>query len=89
MKNTEILSRLIIIFREVFDNSSIQLSDNTNASHIEEWDSLSNIELIVAIEKEFGVRFNSSDIEQWNNVGDICKAIAGKSITRLHDRKDI
>jgi acyl carrier protein len=80
MNNSEILAKLNSIFKEVLDNQSIQLAESTTANDIEEWDSLSNIELIVAIEKEFRVRFNASEIEHWQNVGDMCRAISGKAV---------
>ena len=51
MEKTEILVKVQDIFRDVLDNEEIVLNNDTSADDIEEWDSLSHIQLIVAIEK--------------------------------------
>ena len=56
----------------------LTLTEATTASDIDEWDSLSHIELIDAIEREFGVKFKSKEVMDWNNVGDIITSIAQK-----------
>ncbi|MCF2218594.1 acyl carrier protein [Chryseobacterium sp. PS-8] len=78
MNRNDILTRLTPIFREQLDNEEIELNDETTASDIEEWDSLSHIQLIVAIEKSFGIRFTSSEIQSWNNVGEMVDSIISK-----------
>jgi acyl carrier protein len=70
-----ILAKVNDIFIDVLDNSDIKLTPATTAKDIEEWDSLSHIQLIVAIEKKFKLRFKSSEINSWNNVGDMCLSI--------------
>ena len=55
MKDDEILKRLNEVFCDVMDDEAIVLSHSTNASDIEEWDSLNQIKIILACEKEFGV----------------------------------
>ncbi len=62
MNKNEILSKLSEIFREELDNEEITLTEETTANDVEEWDSLSHIQLIVAVEKAFGIRFISSEI---------------------------
>ena len=52
-KNKEILLSLTSIFRIVFDDKNIKLDKNTSADDIEEWDSLSQIKIILACEKNF------------------------------------
>ncbi|GAA5082873.1 acyl carrier protein [Chryseobacterium ginsengisoli] len=78
MDRNEVLTKLTPIFREQLDNEDIELNAETTASDIEEWDSLSHIQLIVAIEKAFGIRFTSSEIQSWNNVGEMIDSIISK-----------
>lgn len=78
MNKNEILSKLSEIFREELDNEEITLTEETTANDVEEWDSLSHIQLIVAVEKAFGIRFTSSEIQSWNNVGEMADSITAK-----------
>ena len=78
MTNEEILEKLTGIFHEELDNEEIVLSRETTADDIEEWDSLSHIQLIVAVEKVFKIRFTSSEIQSWNNVGEMIDCILSK-----------
>ena len=75
MDFNEILKQVNDIFIDVLDNDKIRLTPDTSAKDIEEWDSLNHIQLIVAIEKKFKIRFNSSEINNWKNVGELCAAI--------------
>lgn len=76
MEKTEILKNVQDIFRDVLDNEEIELTQVTTANDIEEWDSLSHIQLIVAIEKEFRIKFTSKEILSWSNVGEMMECIA-------------
>jgi len=78
MNKDEILAKLTGIFHDELDNDGIVLSFETTAEDVEEWDSLSHIQLIVAVEKAFGVRFTSSEIQSWNNVGEMIDCILAK-----------
>ena len=78
MKETEIIEKVQEIFRDVLDNEEIELSRETSAEDIEEWDSLSHIQLIVAIEKAFGIKFTSKEITSWANVGEMIDCILTK-----------
>lgn len=78
MERTEILSKVQDIFRDVLDDEDIELVDNTTAEDIEDWDSLSHIQLIKEIEKSFSIRFTSREILSWNNVGEMIDCIASK-----------
>jgi len=78
MANTEILKKVNDIFIDILDNEEINLNDNTTADDIEEWDSLSHIQLVVAIEKYFKIRFTSKEIQSWGNVGDMLATIEAK-----------
>jgi len=78
MDNNQILEQLNIIFRRELDNDDIQLRPETTAKDVEEWDSLSHIQLIVAIEKGFKIRFTSREIQSWQNVGEMVETISQK-----------
>ena len=73
-----ILKQVNDIFIDVLDNDDIKLTPETTAKDIEEWDSLNHIQLVVAIEKHFKLRFTSSEINSWKNVGAMCEAIEKK-----------
>lgn len=78
MEHNDYLARVQEIFRDVLDNEDIVLDMETTADDIEEWDSLSHIQLIVAIEKDFKIKFTSKEILSWNNVGEMIEAISRK-----------
>ena len=75
MDKNQILEEVHEIFREVLDNEEIELQFNTTSDDIEEWDSLTHIQLIVAIEKHFKIKFTSMEIAGWKNVGDMIDCI--------------
>jgi len=81
METASILPEVNQIFVEVLDNDSIILTRDTTANDVEEWDSLTHIQLIVAIEKHFKIRFTSSEIQGWQNVGAMCDAIQGRLVS--------
>ena len=78
MEKNQILEEVQEIFREVLDNEEIMLASETTADDIEEWDSLTHIQLIVAIEKHFKIKFTSKEILSWQNVGEMIDCIATK-----------
>jgi Acyl carrier protein len=78
MEKMEILSQVQEIFCDILDNEEIVLTNETSANDIEEWDSLTHIQLIVAIEKHFKIKFTSKEILSWKNVGEMIDAIASK-----------
>jgi acyl carrier protein len=78
MDRSEILKILNEIFIDTLDNDQIILREESSANDIEEWDSLNHIQLIVAIEKKFRVRFTSREIQGWKNVGEITDSLNGK-----------
>lgn len=75
MSNEEILKEINEIFVEVLENSEIIISELTTAEDIEEWDSLSHIMLVTAIEKKFNKRFTSFEILSWKRVSDMIQSI--------------
>lgn len=66
------------VFCKVFDDKDIKITPEMTADNIDEWDSLSHVNLVVAIEKHFGVKFKSSDIIRWKNVGQMLASINEK-----------
>ena len=75
MDRDEIYEQLNEVFRDVFDDESITVSDETTADDIEDWDSLEHINLIAAVEQQFGVRFNMGQIVTLKNVGEMVDLI--------------
>ena len=78
MERNVILKRVEEIFREELELNDLVFSDETTADDVEEWDSLSHIQLIVAIEKEFNLKFSSREIMSWANVGEMIDCIQKK-----------
>jgi acyl carrier protein len=58
-------------FRDVFDDDALELRQNITAADVEQWDSLSHINLIVALEREFKVKFTTAEVMTLKNVGDL------------------
>jgi acyl carrier protein len=71
----EIQEQLTSIFRDLFDDDSIEISDKTTADDIEGWDSLTHIDLIVATERAFKVSFTTKDVKGMRNVGEFLDMI--------------
>lgn len=78
MDYNEIVKQVNDIFIDVLDNDKITLEPSTTAKDIEEWDSLTHIQLIVAVEQQFKIRFSSTQLNNWKTVGDMCAAIERK-----------
>lgn len=74
----DILKKLEVIFRDIFDDEDIVLTNETTANDIEDWDSLAQINLIVAIKKEFKIEFDLEEVSTYKNVGDMVKAVKKK-----------
>lgn len=75
MNRTEIMAKLNEIFCDVFDDEDIVLTDATNSDDIEDWDSLEQINLLVAIEKQFSIKFSLADVADLENVGSMVDLI--------------
>ncbi len=78
MSRDEIIAKIVPLMEDVFDEDSIEYTDNLTADDIDEWDSLSHIRLIVAVERAFGVRFATGEIEHFKNIGDLVTAVHAK-----------
>jgi acyl carrier protein len=79
MDQATVKSHLTHVFRDVFDDPSLQISESTTASDIEGWDSLTHISLIVQVEKEFKIKLSTGDVRNLKNVGDFIALIAKKA----------
>ena len=78
MHKSEINEKLQQVFREIFDDEKLCISDSMSAEDIVAWDSLSHISLIVSTEEAFGIRFSHSEIEKLNNIGEFKSLIFNK-----------
>jgi acyl carrier protein len=80
----DMLAELTPIFHEVFDDDSIIISRQTTANDIDAWDSLSHMNMVMAVEVKFGIRFALGELQSLKNVGDLIdlteKKLAKKSI---------
>lgn len=75
MTHSEIMARLGDVFRDVFDDDGIVLSDETTAADIDGWDSIMHITLIGEVESAFSVHFSMKQVMQLQNVGELADAI--------------
>jgi acyl carrier protein len=74
----DIMNQINDVFRDVLDNDEIQVKSETTADDIEEWDSLTHIQLIVALEKKFKIKFTAAEITSYKNVGHMAESILSK-----------
>jgi acyl carrier protein len=68
----QVLTEVNGIFRDVLDNQSLELKYETSAPDVPDWDSLNHIQLVLAIEKHFKIKFNFADLQKFQNVGQMC-----------------
>ena len=76
--NQNILDTLTEIFQDIFDDTTIQLSERSVISEIHGWDSLTHISIIAAIQDEFSISFDMDEITKLNTIEDMISAIKGK-----------
>ena len=77
MTREEIFENLNEVFSDVFDEE-ITVTDATTADDIEDWDSLEHINLIVAVESKFGIKFNIGEVNKMKNVGEMVDIIMNR-----------
>jgi len=78
MSREEVFEKLNGVFRDVFDDESITVNDTTTADDIEDWDSLEHINLMAAVESEFGIKFSMGQVVTMKNVGEMADIILQK-----------
>ena len=66
------------VFRDVFDDDEIVITDETTADDIDAWDSLTHVQLIVAVEEKFNIKFSTVEVMKMKNVGEFIKLIDRK-----------
>ena len=71
----DVKEKLQEVFQDVFDDDEIELTDEMTAEDVEAWDSLTHVQLIVAVEKAFGVKFSTVEVMKLKNVGEFIKLI--------------
>ncbi len=75
MTREEIFDSLQEVFRDVFDDETITVNETTSAEDIEDWDSLEHINLVAAVEQEFGMKFTMGQVVTMKNVGEMVDII--------------
>lgn len=78
MEKIEITSRLTPIFRKIFGDEKLELTDELSALDVENWDSLTHMLLITEIESDFSIKFKLKDLNKMLNVGDMITIISSK-----------
>ena len=79
MTREEGAPRLAEIMRDVFDVDNLEYRDSLTADDVEGWDSLSHVRFLVAVEKGFGLRFTSGEIDGFKNVGEVLDVIVRRA----------
>ena len=79
MKKEDIYKALDEVFQEVFDDEEIHVTETTTADDIEDWDSLEHINLVVAVENKFGIKFNMNEVTSFKNVGEMVDIIVERT----------
>ena len=78
MTATEILIQINEIFIDILENEAIVLDENTTANDVDDWDSLTHIMIVVAIENHFKKKFSSKEILTWQNIGEMVSSVKNK-----------
>lgn len=79
MNRNEAATRLTEIMSDVFDVDDLTYSDSLTAGEVDGWDSLSHVRFLVTVEKQFGLRFTSTEIDGFKNVGEMLDVIVQRA----------
>lgn len=77
-KETQVREQLNGIFRKIFDDETLEINDGMSAADVDNWDSLTHINLIVAVEKAFKVSMTTKEVQALSNVGELVRLVARK-----------
>lgn len=78
MTREEVFERLNKVFQDVFDDDDITVTETTTSADIDDWDSLEHINLVAAVEQEFGMKFTMGQVVTMKNVGEMVDIILQK-----------
>jgi acyl carrier protein len=78
MQSEDIYAKLTVIFHDLFDDDTLVLTPELTAAEVPEWDSFNHINLIVAVESQFGIKFQTAELEQLHTVGHLVYLIQQK-----------
>ena len=69
------LEKIQPLFRDIFDDDNLTVTEQTIAADVEDWDSFALMQIVIAIEEMFGIKFSTDEVTGFKNVGDVVKAI--------------
>lgn len=81
MIQTDNPRRLNLVFAKVFDDPSLKIENWMTAKDIEGWDSMSHLQLIVSVEKEFNIKISGAEVMRLKNIGDLLELVNEKTIS--------
>jgi len=79
MQEIEVYTTLSDIFRDVFMREDMQLKPELTAKDVPGWDSFKQIEIIIAIEEKYGIKFHTKELDSLSNVGDLARVVMTKT----------
>jgi acyl carrier protein len=79
MDPTTIKGRLTRVFQDIFDDSNLQITESMTADDVDAWDSLTHIDLIVEVERQFNIKLSTGAVRELKNVGDFIALISAKT----------
>ncbi len=79
MTEADVYSKVTAILREVFDRDDIEATPTLAADQVEGWDSFKQVEILIAVQEEFGVKFSSRELDSLKNVGDLVSIVVAKA----------
>jgi acyl carrier protein len=83
MESAEIYEQLTGVFRDVLNDESLRLAPELTAADVPQWDSFNHINIVVATEEQFGIKFGTAELEQLRNVGQFVDLIGRKLNAKL------